>query len=62
MTNRHYKYAADTIVEGCLNFGINKEENQAYDAFVNFFEEMSFGFDRELFDKYIDKKLEEVRL
>jgi len=55
MTKQHYVFAADKIVEDCINYGYKKESSMKYKIFVEFFSSFSEKFDIDTFDKYIDK-------
>ena len=55
MTKQHYVFAADKIVEDCINYGYKKENSMKYKIFVEFFSSFSEKFDIDTFDKYIDK-------
>jgi hypothetical protein len=61
MTKKHFRFAADRIVSDCFDYGFSKEDSQSYHAFVQFFEEMSLAFDKDMFDEYIDKEIEEMK-
>ncbi len=58
MTRKHFKYAADQVVDNCIERGLrNPKDLDHYWAYVNLFTEFSDKFDQDKFDEYINKRI-----
>jgi hypothetical protein len=56
MGKSQFKFAADIIIDSCIERGIEYQRSDYYWAYRILFEKFDDKFDIEKFDKYIEKR------
>ena len=56
MGKSQFKFAADIIIDSCIERGIEYQRSDYYWAYRVLFEKFDDKFDIEKFDKYIEKR------